>query len=310
MIRSILITTDFSEASKAPFATAASIARKFRAQLHLLHVGIDPQVVKPWQILEESPEDRARRRAELERRLEGFAAGETALEGLSVRRKVIVEPMAVALEQFLKREKIDLVLIATHGHSAVHHFPLGSFTVKMLQTARCPVLVYREIDDEAHPRSTGLAPRRILVPHDFSRASHEAMAAAHVWADAFGAQVRFITVADSSVVVPTGRALDRFDLQREEARAIRETEEHLDDILLREWRGPHAQTVVRLGNPAVELLKETESWRPDLIVMTSRGLSLYDFATLGSVAERVIYGVGCPVLVVRYQPVLVPEAMA
>jgi nucleotide-binding universal stress UspA family protein len=38
----------------------------------------------------------------------------------------------------------DLIVLGTHGHSAVHRFLLGSTTERIVRHARCPVLIVRE----------------------------------------------------------------------------------------------------------------------------------------------------------------------
>ena len=41
-------------------------------------------------------------------------------------------------------ENIDLIIIATHGHSGVEHILFGSTAEKVVRKASCPVLTLRE----------------------------------------------------------------------------------------------------------------------------------------------------------------------
>ena len=43
-----------------------------------------------------------------------------------------------------KELAVDLIVIATHGYTALKHFLLGSTTERVVRLAPCPVLVVRE----------------------------------------------------------------------------------------------------------------------------------------------------------------------
>jgi universal stress protein A len=46
---------------------------------------------------------------------------------------------------------VDLVVIATHGYTALKHFLLGSTTERVVRLAPCPVLVVREQERDFIP---------------------------------------------------------------------------------------------------------------------------------------------------------------
>lgn len=65
---------------------------------------------------------------------------------------------------------------------------------------------------------------------------------------------------------------------------------------------PHGMTisrVVREGNPADEILRYARETGIDLIAMGTHGRSGLAYMLMGSIAERVIRGAACPVMVVR-----------
>lgn len=47
MFKTILVASDFGDASKAAVAYGRELARKFDATLHLVHVVVDPSAL-PW----------------------------------------------------------------------------------------------------------------------------------------------------------------------------------------------------------------------------------------------------------------------
>lgn len=62
------------------------------------------------------------------------------------------------------------------------------------------------------------------------------------------------------------------------------------------------KTVVRFGQPAEEILQYTEEVGADLIAMCTHGRSGLSRWVYGSVADKVLRGAECPVLLVRVRP--------
>ncbi len=50
----------------------------------------------------------------------------------------------VEIIETAKEEDVDLIIIATHGHSGVEHILFGSTAEKVVRKAPCPVLTLRE----------------------------------------------------------------------------------------------------------------------------------------------------------------------
>jgi nucleotide-binding universal stress UspA family protein len=143
--RRILVTTDFSEASKKAFPYAAALARKFEASLTLVyvvpshlpaelsHIGI---VLEKGRMLCEAREHLPRFR-ELE--LDPHVHVETlVLNGVP----------AHAICTTAETQSVDLIVISTHGHAGLKRVALGSVTENVVRHAPCPVLVVREREHE------------------------------------------------------------------------------------------------------------------------------------------------------------------
>jgi nucleotide-binding universal stress UspA family protein len=138
--------------------------------------------------------------------------------------------------------------------------------------------------------------RRILCPVDFSEFSARALDHAVRVASFHDATVRVLHV------VPTlFESLDPAIVPREElhelprARAARDLDAFVKD--LSDWHVTIERSV-RAGTPAHEIVAEAEQWSADLVVMGSHGRSGLKHLLLGSVTERVMHRVGCPVLAV------------
>ena len=301
MIRSIAVTTDFSSLSRRPFDAAASLARRFGAKLHLVHVAQSPEAYMAWQVMGESPAEKEGRRAELQKRLDELAASDTAFAGLAVRTHALSGEDGEAIERFQRGEGIDLIVMASHGHTGIEHFLLGSFTARVLQLVSCPVLVFRSTpgtDETPKP----FLPLRILVPHDFSEPSAAALEVAMAWTREFHGRARLLSVVEDFPAEYAARAGVAGELSKMGEKARAEAEERLRAIAEKEWRGLEVETAVRVGRPAQEVLEDARSWKPELIILASRGVSPLERLNIGSVADRVVHGATSPVLVVRRPP--------
>ncbi len=64
-------------------------------------------------------------------------------EGTAIHAEVIVGRVVESLADYTMKNDIDLILIATHGHSGVTRWVRGSVADKILRSANVPVLMVR-----------------------------------------------------------------------------------------------------------------------------------------------------------------------
>ena len=140
-------------------------------------------------------------------------------------------------------------------------------------------------------------PTRILVPCDFSRHSRAALEAARLWANAFDSTVNALYVVEEDASADKNADTSSASIQEYYEKHSGEASVKLKDLARSELRGVTSETAVRTGHPAVEILAEAKAFGARLIIMPSRGLTVLDRLATGSVAERVIQGARCPVLV-------------
>lgn len=137
----ILVPTDFSEYSKQAIAYAREWAQRFGAKLVLLHVVELP----PYPLEGPLP---SRLGADFLDDLERQAADELAqilpqeAEVEVVRRVVVGVPYRKIVEA-AAAEKVDLIIMATHGRTGLSHLIMGSVAERVVRTAPCPVLTMR-----------------------------------------------------------------------------------------------------------------------------------------------------------------------
>lgn len=138
----VLVTTDFSRTSYAAFPLARTMAQTFGARLTCLYALPPPNpfwvgVGAPGPVM---PTEEALR-AQAQERLRALAAEQ--LPGLEVRVAVVVGHDYVEILRYAREEGVDLIVMATHGHTGLEHVLIGSTTERVVREAHCPVLTVR-----------------------------------------------------------------------------------------------------------------------------------------------------------------------
>ncbi len=142
-LRKILVPIDFSDYSKKALHYAVPFARQFNAKIYLLYV-VEPTIYPAdfsfGQIGMPNVENELRTKGEQE--LQELIKNEIK-NAVPSEALVKVGLPFVEVVSFAKDEKIELIIVATHGHSGVEHVLFGSTAEKIVRKAPCPVLVVR-----------------------------------------------------------------------------------------------------------------------------------------------------------------------
>src|SRR5215510_8500395 len=139
-IRQILAPTDFSEYSKQAVVHAYEFAQTFGAKLLLLHVIELP--VYPVEVFLPSTEgttlfDDLERQAHLDLARLLPAAQDGTVE---VRCQAVAGTPYYKIIEVAGAEKVDLIVMATHGRTGLSHLVMGSVAECVVRMAPCPVL--------------------------------------------------------------------------------------------------------------------------------------------------------------------------
>jgi nucleotide-binding universal stress UspA family protein len=142
-IQRILFPTDFSSHSATAAKYACELATKFASELHLLHtlevhLAATPDFGMGFDLPRYIQESRAAASKSLASVLDPqWSAGQRVVQ-------VVVEGSPnVEIVRYARQEKIDLIVLATHGRTGVAHLLIGSVAESVVRTAPCPVLTVR-----------------------------------------------------------------------------------------------------------------------------------------------------------------------
>jgi nucleotide-binding universal stress UspA family protein len=137
----ILAPTDFSEYSQQAIQYARDLAQKFGAALLLLHVvELPPYPIEglpPGHMGGELLED-------MEQQAISDLAQVLAKEAeVKVGRRVAMGIPYRKISEIAEAEKVDLIVMATHGRTGFSHLFMGSVAERVVRTAPCPVMTIR-----------------------------------------------------------------------------------------------------------------------------------------------------------------------
>ena len=143
----ILFATDFSETSNYAAEHALLLAKTFGAELHVLHVleteipiMMDGVTYLPLNYFEEMEKQAADK-------LESVIASvdRDKLSVTLIMRRGAPFPEIV---RYANDQKMDLIVLGTHGRGALAHVFLGNIAEKVVRKAPCPVLTIRHPQHE------------------------------------------------------------------------------------------------------------------------------------------------------------------
>jgi len=138
----ILVPIDFSSSSHTALEVATELADKFHAELVLLNVVPEsPVVALPEGVSEASIIEAAKKQAEGH-----LAKSKSTLEGKGITVKTGVQvgyDVAGTILETIETDKVDQVVISTHGISGWYPTVFGSIAEKVVKLAPCPVLLLR-----------------------------------------------------------------------------------------------------------------------------------------------------------------------
>lgn len=146
-LKKILYPTDFSEYSIAALPYAIGLAKQNDAELYCLHVVEMPheeyltgEYMVPM-TMPHVPEDKILRTARA--RLERFVEQNLSEIDTKITPRVLVGTPFVEIIRYARDQSIDLIVLGTHGRSALSAMLLGAVAEKVVRKAPCPVLTVR-----------------------------------------------------------------------------------------------------------------------------------------------------------------------
>ncbi len=144
----ILYPTDFSESSAVAVPHALDLAERYKAELHCLHV-VDTayrELVNHGYSLPMSPMPTINHSEVVQsahKKLDTFVNTFMSQAAGNMVKEVVEGKPFIEIIRYAKTHEIDLIVMGTHGHSALGAMLLGSVTEKVVRKSPCAVLTVR-----------------------------------------------------------------------------------------------------------------------------------------------------------------------
>jgi nucleotide-binding universal stress UspA family protein len=292
-MKSIVVPLDGSALAEQALAFAKAIARAAPAKLRLVLVH-EPAGLQSGAVLQAEVGLRRAEREYLDR-----VVDRTKGEGLSdVKAIVLKGDPARELIRYADERDPDLVVLATHGRGGLGRLWFGSVADHLVRTLTVPLVV-----EHARESAPAVAPvERILVALDGSRAAEAVLEPAAELAGLFQAELLIRRVVPpvplpADPLLPVSVAYDTELTARLEAEA--------NDYVAERVRRLAASGVRVSGKALVghgvarTLIGAAAEERAGLLALTTRARGGLRRLGLGSVADKVMRGAPCPVMLYR-----------
>jgi nucleotide-binding universal stress UspA family protein len=279
----VLFPVDFSTQNRSIAPYVACMARRYHARVAMLSVLEIPAWAYPG--FEYAPAtDLAAMMEQRKECLDSFLKDE--LRDLPISRVVLQGDPASQIAEYAEQEKIDLIMMPTHGYGPFRRFLLGSVTAKLLHDAKCAIWTSAHAP-ESLPPPAGY--RKVLCALDLSAKSLPLLKWAADFTRDHGAALKLVHAIPAASVPgglePEGGRFRTFlcDWAREEF------------AKLQKEAGTTFETVVEGGDVAHVISQAAKANRADLVVI-GRGVMQDLLGRLRTNVYSIIRESPCPVI--------------
>lgn len=142
-LQKVLLPTDFSDYSTAATKYACELARRFDAELHVLHTLETHLASTPtFGMGLALPTHIKESRDAAEKALAGVLDPKWVVDRTVIHAVVEGSPK-VEIIRYARKHDIDLIVLSTHGRTGLSHVLMGSVAETVVRSAPCPVLTVR-----------------------------------------------------------------------------------------------------------------------------------------------------------------------
>ncbi len=307
MYQKMLVPLDGSELAEVVFTYAKELAGNMGLDIILLQVC--PPSLREFLPMQkaymEQAADTVRKESRAVQKKVGIKEGGKPIE---VTSELTVGHPAEEILRFIEENKIDLILMASHGRSGIRRWAMGSVADKIMRASTAPVLLVRSKPADETPYDKW-SKKTLLVPLDGSEEAEAALYHVMMFAKQRRTQpldVVLIRVCE----VPTMPAYYTPELsevplnwaqyaQPEMTRRKQAAAEYLANVENKfKEKGINVRSEVLEGKVNDTLVDFANKNPFSIIVMTTHGRAGLTRWVYGSIAEYVMLGVTSPVLVI------------
>ena len=288
-VRTVVVATDLSPASEIAVDQAAMLARRWDADLVLLHVFNDGVWATITAIYESEVWAGAEPVLVARNRLSQQVREVAARHAVRARGETRTGRAASEIAAFCREQDAQLLVVGEHGEDWIGEAVLGGTAQRVLALADLPVLLVR--------RAVSAELSCILLATDFSdNATRAAQLSLDWFPDVRQRLLNACTVAFEGRMRMAGVSLEHIEGYRRDELARAEQRMEAQMQALRS-AAPVGKRIVQ-GYPTTVLLREIERSGAELLVIGKHGGTMLDERLLGSITQNLLYRADCNVLLV------------
>lgn len=272
-MKKIVVPCDFSGPAINAFRFALDIAEQSKGEVHLIHVIELPvmhdTVLMPVLTFEEALFKELQQKAEKQ-----FDKLKTKYgsEEVKVKTKVLFGAPSRMILDYIDAEKIDLVVMGTHGASGVREYLIGSNAERVVRRSPIPVMAIKKYVKAATIRN-------IIFPNTLDTETQEDLVMkVKSLQNFFKAKIHIVWIN-----TPTNFTRDSITRKRLTDFAKRFM---FKDFTVHVYNDPFEETGI---------INFTHELKGDMIAMGTRGRKGLAHVLSGSVAEDVVNHIDCPI---------------
>jgi nucleotide-binding universal stress UspA family protein len=277
MFQKILVPLDGSLLAKQVYPHVAEIARAFYSQIDLVGV-CEPEETESGQTCGLYLNHEVNQLQNI-----------LGTMSIKIRQTVLEGNPAEQIQKYARQNDIDIIILSSYGRSGLKPWSLGSTVNKLLYNADVPIIVVRAQGGRPATSETNVF-RRILVPLDGSDASAVVIPIILELTRKLPPEITLMQVVEKGHHVHTIGGLDYVqyndqDIDNKKAGA----QQYIDEVATSIKRnGVTVNTIVRLGEPADEILKTAGEEDVSLIILANHGHSAIENWFYGSVSHKIV----------------------
>ena len=207
---------------------------------------------------------------------------DTAENSLKVETTIWNGEPAEAIVKYTRKRDLSLIVMATHGRSGISRWAVGSVADKVVRAAeRQPLMLIRAKNDRSDIREKRIM-KKCLVTLDGSRRSE--------------AVIAYV----SDIALKMDMELTLLQVTPSNGDALQNAKNYLQDECRKlEEEGIPANYEAIVGSVADNIIDIANDCAMDLVAMSTRGQTGPSLWSLGSVAQKILFGGDTPLLLVR-----------
>jgi len=282
--KQILYPVDFSEQNRAMAPYVACMAARYKARVTMLHALEIPAGAYPGWAEYPGLMDLPAMLEERKGQLDSFVKSE--LETVATTRLIFEGAPSQVISDYAAKEKVDLIMMPTHGYGPFRRFLLGSVTAKTLHDSHCPVWTSAHVLETPAPFA---GYRTVLCAVDLSSTSLPLLRWAREFAGEQGATLKLLHA------IPAGQPAAGFDIEGTRFRSFLFEMAREELAKLQSEAGTKLETLLEGGEVAAGVRKAAGENRADLVII-GRGVMQEAFGRMRTNVYSIIRESPCPVI--------------